>query len=145
MDPHPLPGEGDGAQATGASPPQVHAGLPQCLERSSVSPSRMWAPEGPAAFLSCVPATLQPNRAQQGCRLVVACGPWCSNAGRAPGGVSGRPAVALILTPPQGLRLLLSSRPATRRTPRASADAAARAPGVASGPLATDTPRRSAL
>ena len=69
MDPRPLPGEGNGTQATGTSPPQVHAGPPQCLGRSSVSPSRTWAPEGPAAFLSCVPATPQPNKAQQGCRL----------------------------------------------------------------------------
>ena len=46
----------------------MHAGPPQCSGRSSVSPSRTWAPQGPAAF-SCVPATPQPNKAQQGCRL----------------------------------------------------------------------------
>ena len=64
-----LPGDVDGAQATGTSPAQACAGPPQCLGRPSLSPTRTWAPEGPAAFLSCVPPTPQLDKAQQGCPL----------------------------------------------------------------------------
>lgn len=46
-----------------------HVGLPQCLGRPSVSPTRTWAPKGPAAFLPWVPPTPQPDEAPQGCLL----------------------------------------------------------------------------
>lgn len=67
--------------------------------------------------------------------------PCYSNARRAKGGVSGLPAVWLVLTPLQGLQLpsLLTAR--NKRDPPASTDAAAREPGVAPGPLATDMRR----
>ena len=64
-----LPGDVDGAQAMGTSPAQACAGPPQCLGRPSLSPTRTWAPEGPAAFLSCIPPTPQLDKAQQGCLL----------------------------------------------------------------------------
>ena len=53
----------------GTSPAQACAGPPQCLGRPSLSPTRTWAPEGPAAFLSCIPPTPQLDKAQQGCLL----------------------------------------------------------------------------
>lgn len=66
------------------------------------------------------PPPRNPTKPSRAAASVAACEPWCSSAGRAQGGVSGRPAVGLILTPLQGLRLpsQLTARKAQCRTPR---------------------------
>ena len=83
-------------------------------------PPERGLPKAQPHFLASPPPR-NPTKPSRAAASVVACEPWCSNAGHAPGGVSKRPAVRLILTPPQGLCLPSQLTAGNSRTPPAAA------------------------
>lgn len=136
-------GEADGARATGRSPPPARR--PASVSGEAV---RLTHQNVGSQRPSCIPSLGSPHPATRRsptrlpprpCPPIPTQAPCYSNACRAKGGVLGLPAVWLVLTPLQGLQLpsLLTAR--NERDPPASTDATAREPGIAPGPLATDT------